>query len=423
MIDLDKWLEIINSLGKQKLRTGLTAFGVFWGIFMLVVLLGFGSGFGHKVTSEFGDNTNVVLTWSSNATQLPYQGLSKGRRIELTQQDVAAIRQKIPGVKMVDGKNSLLRWGAPVEVVYENESASFSVSGTHEGWLTYEFGNMSRMEQGRYINKLDELQKRKVAVIGTRVRELLFKNGDNPVGKSILVQGVNFTVIGVYKNVSSGEGGEETNGAVFIPNDTLRRAFNAMSGFDLLFFTPQAGHSAVEIEEKVKKLLFERHKVHPDDKGVLGGYNHEKYFLEQQNLIAGIIGFSWMVAIGTIIAGVIGVGNIMLVIVKERTREIGLRKALGATPLNISLMIVHESLVITLLAGYTGLVAGVFTLEGIKMVLVNMGSGDGMFASPFIDIGTAFWALSVLVVTGVIASLLPAVKAARVNPIVALQDE
>ena len=156
---------------------------------------------------------------------------------------------------------------------------------------------------------------------------------------------------------------------------------------------------------------------------MLNTYNSEQEYLQNKNLVNGIIGFSWMVAIGTIIAGVIGVGNIMLIVVKERTREIGLRKALGATPTNISLMIMHESLVITLVAGYAGLVAGVAVLEVVKAVLINMGKGNGMFASPFIDIGTALLALAVLVIAGALAALLPALKAASVNPILALQDE
>ena len=423
MIDIDKWQEILKSLSKQKLRTGLTAFGVFWGILMLVVLLGFGTGFGNKVIGEFGENTNVILMWSSNATQIPYMGLSKGRRVNLTQEDVDAIREKIPAIKMVDGKNSIGGWGTPTQVIYEEESGSYAVSGSHPGWLPYEFGSMSKLVEGRYINPLDELHKRKVAVIGSRVREQLFKHEKSPLGKAISIQGVHFVVIGVYKNISGGEGGEDNNSGILVPNETARRAFNGMEKFEMIFFTPKPGFSATDMEEQVKKLLYERKKIHPDDKGVLGTWNHEKYFQQQQNLVMGILGFSWMVAIGTIIAGAIGVGNIMLVVIKERTREIGLRKSLGATPFNISVMIMHESLVITLLAGYSGLVVGVLLLEVIKVVLVGVGQGDGMFASPFIDIGTALLALTVLVITGVLAALLPAIKAASVNPIVALQDE
>lgn len=420
MIDVDKWQEILNSLRKQKLRTGLTAFGVFWGIFMLVILLGFGTGFGLKIESAFGDAKNVALFWPNNATQLPYMGLSKGRRVVFTPDDVSAIRQHIASVKMVDGKNNLGGWGTAQYVVYGKESGSFSVNGTHTGWEPLEF---IRLIEGRYVNALDEQDVRKVAVIGTRVKEVLFKHGENPIGQAINIHGVYFQVIGIYKSTDPGDGAQQANAGIYIPNQTLRRAFNQMDSYQFIFFQPKEGYSGKAVEDEVKKLLYERKKIHPDDKGVLGGFNMEENYQQNKNLVAGIIGFSWMVAIGTIIAGVIGVGNIMLIVVKERTREIGLRKAMGATPANISMMILHESLVITLVAGYGGLAAGVMLLEGIKALLIKMGQGEGMFASPFIDINTALCALLVLVATGALAALLPAIKAASVNPITALQDE
>jgi putative ABC transport system permease protein len=420
MFDWDKWQEIINSLKKQKLRTGLTAFGVFWGIFMLVILLGFGTGFGNKIESIFGDAKSVVIFWPSNTTQLAFEGLGKGRIVKFTEADVEAIRQKIPSVGMVDGKNNLGNWGAAQYTVYDKESGSFSVNGSHPGWEPYEF---LKVIQGRYINPLDEREKRKVAVIGTRVQEVLFKNGKNPIGESIKINGVQFVVVGIYKSTEPGDGAQQANGKVILPNQTLRYAFNQVDAFQMIFFTPAKGYSAFDAERDVKKLLYARNRIHPDDSGVIGGFNMEQMYQQNRSLVTGIIGFSWMVAIGTIIAGVIGVGNIMLVVVKERTREIGLRKAMGATPFNISVMIVHESLVITVLAGYTGLVAGVLLLEAIRALLVRVGQGDGIFASPFIDINIAIMALSVLIITGIVAALLPARNAASVNPITALQDE
>lgn len=419
MFDVDKWQEILTSLGKQKLRTGLTAFGVFWGIFMLVILLGFGTGFGTKIEKIFGDAKSVVIFWPSNTTQLSFEGLSKGRAIRFTQEDVDAIRQSIASVNLVDGKNNLGNFGAAQYIVYGKESGSFSVSGTHAGWEPFEF---IRMIEGRFINPLDEKEKRKIAVIGTRVKEVLFKNGVNPLGESINVGGVKFKVVGIYKS-NEPDGAQEANGKIFLPNETLRQAFNQMDAFHVLFFSPKPGFSAFDMERDVKKLLYERKKIHPDDTGVIGGFNMEQNYQMNRGLVDGVLGFSWMVAIGTIIAGVIGVGNIMLVVVKERTREIGLRKAMGATPTNISLMIIHESLVITFIAGYAGLTAGVLLLEGISALLIKLGQGEGLFASPYIDINIAFMALSVLVLTGVLAALLPAAKAASVNPITALQDE
>ncbi|HSX51914.1 MAG TPA: ABC transporter permease [Cellvibrio sp.] len=420
MFDWDKWQEIITSLRKQKLRTGLTAFGVFWGIFMLVILLGFGTGFGTKIENIFGDAKSVILFWPSNNTQLEYKGLGKGRMITFTPADVEAIRQSIPGVQLIDGKNNLGNWGAAQYVVYGKESGSFAVMGTHQGWEAFEF---IKLIEGRYINDLDEKEKRKIAVIGTRVQEVLFKNGKNPIGESIDINGVKFKIVGISRSKEPGDNAQQNNSRIYIPNETLRQAFNQMDSFQILFFSPKPGVNPFDLERDVKKFLYERKKIHPDDSGVIGGFNMEQNYQENRGLINGILGFSWMVAIGTIIAGVIGVGNIMLVVVKERTREIGLRKAMGATPTNISLMIIHESLVITLIAGYAGLVAGVLLLEGIRTLLVNLGQGDGIFASPYIDINIALLALAVLVITGVLAALLPAMKAASVNPITALQDE
>lgn len=416
-IDWDKWQEIFAALKKQKLRTGLTAFGVFWGIFMLVIMLGFGQGYSNNVDQLFGDTKNAVYMRPSNVTQFAYKGLPKGREIRLTQDDIDAINQKIPGIKTLAGINWLR---GSQYVVNEKNSGSFWVIGTHGGWAGL---NTNRVLEGRYINERDEDEFRKVAVIGKRVRPILFKDETDVIGKFIKIQGISFKVIGIYESSEPDSGDQNQSISIFLPNATLRKTFNQMDRFNQILIQPGAHQNTQQLEKEIKKIIHERQKIHPDDQGVLNSYNNEQEYLQNKNLVNGIIGFSWMVAIGTIIAGVIGVGNIMLVVVKERTREIGLRKALGATPTNISLMIMHESLVITCVAGYTGLVAGVALLEVVKAVLINTGKGNGMFSSPFIDIGTAFYALAVLVVIGALAALLPALKAASVNPIVALQDE
>jgi len=422
MIDWDKWQEILNNMQKHKLRTALTAFGVFWGIFMLVILLGCGTGYGIKVDALFGGAKNIVYLWSSNKTQLPYKGLGKGRSIVLNQDDIDFVKQKLTSVHMMEGQNAVgsNRWASPQYIVHGKQSGSFSVRGTHAGWETID---TNRVIEGRYINSLDEQEYRKVAVIGERVKKALFKNEDSVIGQSINIQGIYFRVVGVYVSSQPDDGDPNQSISIYLPNSSLRNAFNKTDRLDVIYLQPAAGYSAEEVDRDVKKLLYEKQKIHPNDKGVLQSYNSEEDYQQQRSLVTGVVGFSWMVAIGTILAGVIGVGNIMLVIVKERTREIGLRKALGATPISISLMIVQESLVITVVAGYAGLAAGVFVLEGIKTLLLKLGKGAGMFSSPFIDIKTAFMALTILIIAGALAGLLPAIKAAAVNPIVALQDE
>lgn len=415
MIDMDKWQEIITSLKKQKLRTGLTAFGVFWGIFMLVILLGFGTGFGIKVQNSYGDGKNILYLWAANNTQLAYKGFGKGRQIKFTPEDVDFIKHSVSQLKTVNGINQL----GSVYITQEKNKGSFNIQGTHAGWQSMEF---LRVISGRYINHQDDTGYRKVAVIGSRTKEMLFPN-TNPIGKTIDIKGVTFLIVGIYEVIYESNDNLQLNTTIFIPNNTLRQAFNQSTEFSYIVYHPHAAADSAVVDKQVRELLKERKKIHPDDKGVLGGFSMDDEYQKQQSLINGIIGFSWLVAIGTIIAGVIGVGNIMLVVVKERTREIGLRKAMGATPTNISLMIMHESLVITLIAGYSGLVAGVFMLEAIKVILIKLGHGSGMFSSPYIDIGTAFTALCVLVFCGVAAAVLPAMKAAAVNPIIALQDE
>jgi putative ABC transport system permease protein len=414
MIDWDKWQEIVNSLRRQKLRTSLTAFGVFWGIFMLVILLGFGTGFGNNIDAQYGGIKNIIWVWPSSKTQLPYQGLGKGRNINITQEDVIALRQKAATVKMVDGVNEI----NGQLVIHEKANGSFRVMGTHANW---ESVMTLRVIEGRYINENDEREARKVAVIGTRVRDVLFKNEKDVLGKTIYVQGVYFNVIGIYKSTEPDNPFQSSS--IYIPNDTLRNAFNSKDGFSYLVYQPLEGQGGAHVIDEIKTVLDERKKIHPDDKGVIGIYDNGEDYKQDKNLVGGIIGFSWIVAIGTIIAGAIGIGNIMLVIVKERTREIGLRKALGATPTNISVMIMQEALFITALAGYAGLAAGVFLLEGIKLLFIKLGHADSRFAQPYVDVNTAVIALCVLVAAGVLAALIPAVKAASVNPIVALQDE
>ena len=414
LIDTDKWQEIINSLRKQKLRTGLTAFGVFWGIFMLIILLGLGTGYGNKVELQFRGVKNFIWIWSSSPTQLAYEGLGKGRRISLTEQDITAIQHKLTNIKKVDGVNRINN----KQAVYNKKSGSFTVYGTHAG-LEPAMG--IEVIQGRYINELDNTEKRKVAVIGVKVRDILFKKEDNPIGKNIEVEGISFQIVGIYKSTELDNPYLSTS--IDLPSQTLKNAYNQADRYTYIIFEPKQGYDLNSVLKDVKKIIYENKKIHPEDSGVINSYDNGEEYRQNKSIVTGVIGFSWLVAIGTIIAGVIGVGNIMLVVVKERTREIGLRKALGATPTKISLMIVQESLIITVFAGYAGLVAGVFSLEAIKKILISMGKGEGMFASPHIDIYTAFMALTVLVVGGILASLLPAMKAASVNPIIALQDE
>jgi putative ABC transport system permease protein len=278
-----------------------------------------------------------------------------------------------------------------------------------------------RIIDGRSINALDEQQRRKVAIIGKRVRDQLF-GGDNPLGQDITINGIIFEVVGVFESTQNGNQQQEEE-RIYLPNDTLRYAFNQTGVIGSFVVVPKPGIQASTVESDVKNYLAQINKVSPDDHGVFGSFNLQDEHDKVQGLFIGIKVFSWMVAIGTIFAGAVGVGNIMLIVVKERTREIGLRKALGATPASIVLMIIQESVFITAVAGYSGLVVGTLLIESIARLLDAAGGKAGFMGPPEVDFKTAVLALAVLIVSGLLASLMPAAKAAAVNPIVALQDE
>jgi putative ABC transport system permease protein len=420
MIDVDKWREIFSTLNRHKLRTALTAFGVFWGIFMLTVLLGAGKGLENGVDEGFPRVTNLVWLWSQGTTQIPYQGMPIGRNIRFEPADIAGIEKNVPSVGMIQGQNNVGVWGgSPPYTVHKSKNGAFSVQGGFEG---VEDVNSMRIVEGRSINELDVRERRKVALIGQRVRDQLFVPGEKVVGSQITVNGISLDVIGVFKSLSNGQEQQEEE-RIYLPNDTLRYAFNQVGNIGSMVFAPKPGLHARVAEEDVKKYLAQRKKVSPDDKGVFGSFNLQDEHDKVQGLFTGIRVFSWIVAVGTILAGAIGVGNIMLIVVKERVREIGLRKALGATPASIVMMIMQESLFLTVVAGYSGLVVGALLLEGIAKLVQSAGGKAGFFGPPEIEFGTALVALAVLIVAGVLASLMPAAKAAAVNPIVALQDE
>ena len=420
LIDVDKWQEIFNTLRQHKLRTALTAFGVFWGIFMLTVLLGAGRGLENGVKHGLPRVTNFIFIWPQGVTQLPYQGMPTGRQIQLRADDVEAIRKNVSSVGMIKGQNSVGLWGGdPPYTVHKSKNGSFAVQG---GFAGIEDIDSMRIVEGRSIDALDEQLRRKVALIGARVKNQLFAKDESALRADLTINGISFQVIGVFESASNGNQQQQEE-KIYLPNDTLRYAFNQVGWVGNFTVLPKPGVSARVVEEDVKRYLAKRRRVNPDDKGVFGSFNLQNEYDKIQGLFTGMKAFSWVVAIGTILAGAIGVGNIMLIVVKERTREIGLRKALGATPASIVSMIIQESLFITILAGYTGLVTGTLLIESVAKLLDAGGGNSGFFSHPQVDFRTAVAALVVLVIAGVLASVMPAARAAAVNPIVALQDE
>jgi len=415
MFDLDNWQEIYGSIKKHKLRTLLTAFGVFWGILMLVLLLGAGKGLENGVLQMFSNAArNTIYVWPE-ITGRPFKGLASGRSIIFDNSDEAAIRSKIQELGYLVPN---LNVGEKVNVAYGNKSIAFTLKGTHPDLLHIK--NM-HFTGGRFINRLDLDNQRKVVVIGSRLKEILFNHSD-PVGKYINIKGIFFRVVGSFSTDESATQKEDAE-TLFMPVSTLQGTFGYEDHLSLFTLVPKAGIPAGTVETKVKELLVARHTIHPEDREAIGSFNAEKEFNKFTSLFMGINLFIWIVGAGTIIAGVIGVGNIMLIIVKERTREIGIRKALGATPISIISLIIMESLVITSVAGYAGLLAGMGIVESVRHILDKENIKSEFFKDPHIDMQVAFTAVLILVVTGVLAGLMPARKAAAINPIEALRAE
>lgn len=412
MFDLDKWREILATVRRHKLRTFLTAFGVFWGIFMLTILLAASQGFRNGVENEFNVAKNAVFVWSQR-TSVPFQGLKAGRTIQFANADVAALEQGVPQAALVLPRTSL---HGTFAVQYGPHNASFSVNGEYPG---YPAVRAVHLTQGRFVNQPDITERRKVAIIGDRVGEVLF-GAANPLGRYINIKGIFFQVVGVFQGEGKAEEAQQESQTIFVPLTTLQVAFNQVNQIDFFAFIPQAGTPAAVVEANAKRVLARQHKVAATDERAFGSSNVEEEYSRVQGLFAGIAGFSWLVSIGTVLAGVIGVSNIMLIVVKERTKEIGIRKSLGATPASIVGLILQESIILTAGAGLLGLLGGTALIAGLNTLMA--GQSVSFFASPRVDGGVALLAVVLLVGAGALAGLLPATLAVRVQPVLALKD-
>lgn len=382
---------------------------------MLILLLGAGSGLLNGVKEMFKDDAINSIWIRSGQTSIPYKGMQPGRRIQFTNEDYEQLKDKVEGVEHITARYFL--WG-DYTVRYKKKFSSFSIRGVHPG---HRYLENTIMTSGRYINEFDIDQKRKVAVIGDEVVKSLFEKGVDPNGKWIDVSGISYKVVGTFKD----EGSERESQVILIPITTVQMAYNGANRVHQMMFT--VGDATVEessvMFDQSKSLLQERHKFAPNDERAIHMWNNLENFQRFKDLFGGINIFIWIVGMGTIVAGVVGVSNIMLIIVKDRTREIGIRKALGATPGSIISLIIQESVVITLLSGYFGLLFGVSLIELVNWALTNFGADVPYFKSPEIELGTALTATGILVLAGAMAGYFPARKAAKIQPIEALRDE
>ena len=414
MFDLDKWQEIFNTIQKHKLRTFLTAFGVWWGIFMLVFLMGAGSGLENGVMGMFGTHAkNALYVWTQRTT-MPYEGLPPGRYNQLTYDDIEAIENELGDVIEFIAPRLFVPSG---EILRGNNKGSFDVRGERPDLIHIE---AIVMEKGRFVNQLDMQQRRKVVTIGKRVEEVLFGEEES-IGEYIEINGAKYLVVGVFKSSRKGGGNAaEDEETIFMPLSTAQQVTNRPRDINWFVCTIDPRIRVSAVEENIKNVIRERHKIHPDDRQGVRSDNVEQEFREVTGLFTGIKVLVWIVGIGSLLAGIIGVGNIMLIIVKERTKEIGIRKSLGATPWSIVSMILLESVFITTIAGYVGLISGTAIIYGISSVI---GEGSEFFANPQVNLGVGVIALIILILAGALTGLVPAIQAANIHPVEALRDE
>lgn len=410
MFDVDTWQEILDTIRANQMRSFLTAFSVAWGIFMLIVLLGSGQGLSHGVAHQFRDDAVNSIWVFPGQVSMPYKGLQPGRRVQLTNEDHDEIRTGVNGVEHITSRFMI---GGTLRVRYRDETGTFDVRSVHPGHLYLE---KTIITAGRFLNPLDIREYRKVAVIGERVASALFKDV-SPLGRDLEINGVAFKVVGLFTD----EGAETEQEKIYLPISTAQRAFGGANRVGQIMMTtgevPLPETQAMS--KDIHRRLAERHTFSMEDPRAVFVNNNNEEFDRFMKLMAAIRMFVWVVGLGTILAGVVGVSNIMMIAVRERTREIGVRRALGATPWSVVSLILKESILITSVAGYVGLVLGIATLEVAAGVLPK----DGFFLRPEVDLAVAVEATILLVVAGAVAGYFPARRAGRLRPVEALRNE
>jgi putative ABC transport system permease protein len=414
MFNIERWQEIFEAIAKNKLRTFLTGLSVASGIFILVILLGVGKGLQNGIEKQFErDAAGIIEVWSG-ATTKAYKGLNPGRQIQFRNSDYDITVQKYGDLFDKNGA-TYNAWGA--SIVYGKESGNYQYRGVNPDYLAIENATIIK---GRFVNANDMINSEKVAVIGQKISLDLFK-GKDPIGEKIAINNINFKVVGVFTDPA----GEREEGRVYLPLSTTQQVYGVGDKVSVLFYTlkkkdtyEEAVAEASQFSTDLGLLLRGKNSIAPDDESAIGINNSIVEAKKFYDLNLYIRLFFWWVGICTIIAGVVGVSNIMMIIVKERTKEIGIRKALGATPFSIIGMILHESIFITSISGFIGLLTGLALLE-----LIGPQAESEYFRNPQVDFNVAISTVFVLVIAGALAGFIPAYRAAKIKPIVALRDE
>lgn len=409
MFDRDKWQEIFGTIKKNKLRTILTAFSVAWGIFILIILLAAGEGLRNGARSQFSNDAANSIWVEGGVTSMPYAGYKPGTSIQLHNGDFYRIKNQLPGVDHASAVYS--GWQSRV-LSYKNEHAAFTVRSCAPDHNELE---RAAIVSGRFVNEIDFNEFRKVCAIGLPVKEALFKNNEDPINKFIDVAGTKYKVVGVFNDPGRGD-----NERIYIPLLTAQRAYNGQDKVGVIWAsTGTVSTEGTElVVSEIRNTLARKYHFDPADMNALGVYNNNVKFKQIMGMLEGIKIFIYVIGILTLVAGVVGVSNIMMIVVKERTKEIGVRKALGATPFSIVALIIQESVFITSVAGYTGLMLGIGVVELIR----SFGLEGDFFKDPNVDLDIALSSVALIILAGALAGLFPAMKAAKVEPITALRE-
>lgn len=418
MFNKDRWKEIMEVLTGNWFRTVLTAFGVFWGIFILLILLAAGRGLENGITSDFGDiATNTMFVWTQ-ATSKEYMGLPKGRSFEFKLEDVETLENSMPDLRFISPRNRLSGFRGGNNVVRGIKTGAYNVFGDYPQIIKQDPLGITA---GRFINESDIAEKRKVAIIGSGVKQDLYEKDEDPLGTYIKIQGVNFMVIGTYKRLDDNNG-EQGQKQIFVPFTTFSQAFNRANDVGWMAITANDGSSISDLKEKVVSILKTNRKVHPEDNRAIGYFDLYEQFNRVQSLFLAIRFIAYFVGILVLLSGIIGVSNIMLIVVKERTKEIGIRRALGEGPWSIKLQVLMESVFLTTISGMAGISFGALVIYGINTLLDMSGPVD-MFLNPSVSLSVVVGALIILIVSGLLAGFIPAQSAIKVRPIDALRTE
>jgi len=415
-IDIDSYREVLDTLTRNKSRSFLTGFGVFWGVFMLVALMGGGKGLKEKLDKNFeGFAQNTVIIWAQQTTK-PYKGFRKGRWWSMEYKDIDRLKQQVPELNAAV-PILFSRWGGSNTAYYGDQKTTPRIQGTMPE-LTKVIE--PKMYYGRFLNDMDIREQRKVCVIGKKIYKDLFKEGGDPCGKKIRVDSTYFEVIGVDYNSNGISFNGRAEEKITIPITMMQAAFNRGNEVDLIAATGREGVIMSKITPRIRETIARAHYVDPTDEEGCGVFNTELMFQMINNLFKGVNILIWLVGLGTLLAGAIGVSNIMMVTVRERTTEIGIRRAIGATPRNILSQIISESIVLTLVAGMSGILFGVMILQMLEMYNTE----DGIIETHFqVGFWTAIFCAFVVSSLGILAGLAPAARAMSIKPVDAMRDE